>query len=484
MHLPEGATPSRRADNTLVKARARAFRWKRMLGSDEFTTIVELAEREGIAPSYMTRVLRLTLLAPDIVEAILDGKQEPDDHRHHAIDAAVVGVIDRRMGQVLQTHPRNLGVERLDRVLPDPPQPFAGFRDAVLAAVEKVNVSHRAQHGSTDPNDASLTSGRLHEDTACGLVRDVAENQAERTISNVVVRRPVTGLTEKEIGQVRDVKLRHGLEEATRSARDKSLPETKRKKRLSEALVKWVQDTGHRKLRILQPKAGARPVHDRDGKSYKWLVPGEISWLDILEAPDGSWFYHATDIRAANSGGVEPWHVAHPGARFIMRVHKNDTVQLFDWDDKENSVVEGSNRIKRVVRLSPSNSVIYLVGVNDAGDHQKRHDDADDPFRWDFANIGKLKLRRARRVRIDELGRVHTIPHEAIQKNGLTGRPTLRAHSPKEALMVGRILELTKPGLLVHKRRGVLAVDTSDGEAGRISSDDVEAVLVASPGLV
>ncbi len=63
--------------NTLVTALARAFRWKRMLESSEFATIAELAESEGIAPSYMTRVLRLTLLAPDIVEAILDGKQGP-----------------------------------------------------------------------------------------------------------------------------------------------------------------------------------------------------------------------------------------------------------------------------------------------------------------------------------------------------------------------------------------------------------------------
>jgi hypothetical protein len=75
MHLPEGATQSRRADSTLVKALARAFRWKRMLESGEFATIAELAAREWIAPSYMTRVLRLTLLAPDIVESILDGKQ-------------------------------------------------------------------------------------------------------------------------------------------------------------------------------------------------------------------------------------------------------------------------------------------------------------------------------------------------------------------------------------------------------------------------
>jgi hypothetical protein len=78
MHLPDGTTPSRRTDNTLVKALARAFRWKRMLESGEFATIAELAEREGIASSYITRVLRLTLLAPDIVEAILEGKQGPE----------------------------------------------------------------------------------------------------------------------------------------------------------------------------------------------------------------------------------------------------------------------------------------------------------------------------------------------------------------------------------------------------------------------
>ena len=56
----------------------RAFRCKRMLESGEYTSISELAEKEGIAPSYMTRVLRLTLLAPDIVEAILDGTQGPE----------------------------------------------------------------------------------------------------------------------------------------------------------------------------------------------------------------------------------------------------------------------------------------------------------------------------------------------------------------------------------------------------------------------
>jgi hypothetical protein len=78
MQVPQGVAQPRKPDSALVKALARAFRWKRMLETGEFTTIAELAEREGIASSYMTRVLRLTLLAPNIFEAILDGKQGPE----------------------------------------------------------------------------------------------------------------------------------------------------------------------------------------------------------------------------------------------------------------------------------------------------------------------------------------------------------------------------------------------------------------------
>jgi hypothetical protein len=78
MLLPEGLAQPRTADGTLVKALARGFRWRRLLESGDFATVAELAEREGIAPSYVTRVLRLTLLAPEIVEAILDGKQGPE----------------------------------------------------------------------------------------------------------------------------------------------------------------------------------------------------------------------------------------------------------------------------------------------------------------------------------------------------------------------------------------------------------------------
>ena len=64
-----------RQDITLIKAVARAFRWRGMLESGAFATINELAAAEKINPSYVSRVLRLTLLAPEMVEAILDGRQ-------------------------------------------------------------------------------------------------------------------------------------------------------------------------------------------------------------------------------------------------------------------------------------------------------------------------------------------------------------------------------------------------------------------------
>ncbi|PWS36201.1 hypothetical protein DFH01_13470 [Falsiroseomonas bella] len=65
----------RRQDITLIKAVARAFRWRRMLEAGQFATIKDLAAAEKINSSYVSRVLRLTLLAPEIVEAILDGRQ-------------------------------------------------------------------------------------------------------------------------------------------------------------------------------------------------------------------------------------------------------------------------------------------------------------------------------------------------------------------------------------------------------------------------
>ena len=76
---PDGTTTApvtrARLDSALLKALARGFRWRKLLETGDYATIEEIAGAENINPSYVSRVLRMTLLAPEIVETILAGKQ-------------------------------------------------------------------------------------------------------------------------------------------------------------------------------------------------------------------------------------------------------------------------------------------------------------------------------------------------------------------------------------------------------------------------
>ena len=68
-------SPAPRVDGALVKAVVRAHRWRYMLESGEYSSSAELAKAEKVNDSYLSRILRLTLIAPDIIEAILAGRQ-------------------------------------------------------------------------------------------------------------------------------------------------------------------------------------------------------------------------------------------------------------------------------------------------------------------------------------------------------------------------------------------------------------------------
>lgn len=80
--LPEGTSswtpPRTRVDNAMVKALARGFRWRKLLEEGVHATVEDIAAAEKINTSYVSRILRLTLLAPATIEAILDGRQGPE----------------------------------------------------------------------------------------------------------------------------------------------------------------------------------------------------------------------------------------------------------------------------------------------------------------------------------------------------------------------------------------------------------------------
>ena len=72
-----GQPPCLRIESALIKALARAYRWRRKIESEEFASITELAKAEKVNQSYACRVLRLTLLSPGVVNEILDGRLNP-----------------------------------------------------------------------------------------------------------------------------------------------------------------------------------------------------------------------------------------------------------------------------------------------------------------------------------------------------------------------------------------------------------------------
>jgi len=139
------------------------------------------------------------------------------------------------------------------------------------------------------------------------------------------------------------------------------------------------------------------PVPYKSGEPHKHYSAGENAFVDILVSLQGKWVARATTVFQANQGQESPtWETDPSVAGFVMRVFKGDMLRIDH---------EGKEKIARIVRLSPSNNVLYLVEHHEAGVFQSRHDDEEDPFRWIFANFDKLREWNAERIHVDELGR-------------------------------------------------------------------------------
>ena len=307
--------------------------------------------------------------------------KDRNNHRHHAIDAATIGVIDRGL---LNDLARRAGAREegddlnaITKDVPEPPGFVAAsrvFRDNVRGKVQAVIVSHKAEHG---------TGGALHEDTAYGLV-----DPARGEDGNLVYRKAIDSLTGKEVGRIRDLNLRARLTAwlEARSVKDSD------KTAWPAALREFGKAENIRRVRLLKKEEGVVVLKDKAGKPYKALVPGENHHMDIVEGPDGVWRGYAATVFEANQKGLEPrWKTELPGARLVMRVHKGDMVEV---DDKD-----GARRVKRIAQIWQKENLLCLAGHDEGGELAKRHKDDDDHFRWDFANIGKLRDRGCRLLR-------------------------------------------------------------------------------------
>lgn len=326
----------------------------------------------------LTSLLRgkwgLNSLLPDHNFASTAQRKNRLDHRHSAIDAFVVAVTDQFLIDGISQAAEKAEEQGLGRVLSDIPDPFMNFRIDLEHYLAQTVVSHRPDHGLT---------GKLHEETAYGPVTESERSEGW----TVAYRRPIGSLTANEIRRIRAPDLR---EMAVRLLESEG-----------EAAVRlYFEGQGIRRIRLLKredPEGLVKIRHGSDGEHVKLYAAGNNHHVDIFEDQDGRWRGTGVSVYAANNPSRSPQGREH-SMRLVMRLHKGDLVEV---------EYAGVRQIMRVYRLEPSNNRIRLANHTETGALDKRHKEPSDPFRWFLAGYSTLKSGGARRVRIDELGRVH-----------------------------------------------------------------------------
>ncbi|VAW00985.1 hypothetical protein MNBD_ALPHA06-2133, partial [hydrothermal vent metagenome] len=178
-------------------------------------------------------------------------------------------------------------------------------------------------------------------------------------------------------------------------------PKKDRKKEIAAMLGEYSQETGTRRVRLHKVQADYEII--KHNGHQKAVIPGENYCVDLVETSDGKWRGVGVTRFAANRQKrlrVETplWKQQYPDARHIMRVRKGDLL-LLEKDGRE--------QVMRVWDLRPSANLSKMAQHNETGDLQKRHDNKDDSFRWDFAGFTKMKARKARLVHVDPSGKLY-----------------------------------------------------------------------------
>jgi len=315
-------------------------------------------------------------------------KKNRNDHRHHAVDAIVIGMTSRSMLQKVAAAANRVEKLHLGRLFErsangkNPIDPWSGFRNHVKEIVNKIVVSHKPKRKTLGKN---TTDGQLHNDTAYGIISG-PDNQG---CYRVVVRCPIKEFEKRsDVEAIRDKHLQHeflqafdaeGTAGVARLARDKKIRRLRRTETLSVI-----------------------PIRDKFGRTYK-AYKGDSNWgMEIYEYPKGhekagKWRGEVISRYEANQEGFRTGQTQkpHPAARLVMRVQKEDCVEIEQDGIKQIMLVHKLSKPGRL-DLAPHNEANVAA----------RHRDKNDPFKYLNIPASGLKSSNARKVHISPAGRL------------------------------------------------------------------------------
>lgn len=309
----------------------------------EYLQLICPHNRVRAIPGRMTALLRGKFGLNELLSG--NSRKNRDDHRHHAIDAVVVGVTDQAMLQRFAQASKLARERGLGRLVENMPIPWPRFREQVRASINALVVSHRPDHAH---------EGRLHNDTAYGLLENgmvwhrVVENgkRARKTEKLAVI--PIFS---------RRAQWRHGR-----------LP-------------------------------------DGSPKPYKGYKGDSNYCIEIVAGPNGKWAGEVISTfdahRIARTEG--PDRLRHPrlsmsDKHLVMRLLIDDYVSL---------VLDGARRLYRVVTIS-SNGQIFMTEPFESNVDARNRDKASG-FSYISKMAGSLQSGLARQVLVSPIGQPRTL---------------------------------------------------------------------------
>lgn len=354
-------------------------------------------------PGQMTAFMRRHWGLEDIWE---NGTKDRSDHRHHAIDAFVVGCTTRAMLQKISGAAKNIEEkaelrEKRHKLVTDMPIPFEGYLKQIEDKFNTMIISHKPDHGNAAKAIKSprpYTTAQLHEESAYGYVGK--GNKKETSL--YVIRKPIDGMRKrKDIEAIRDDKIRQYLLNATAGQKDNS-------KEFTDALYNAAQtwSTPIKRVRVLVQKTDNVMIGIKDktsNKPYKFYQGGGNAYTEIYMATKGKdagkWKAETiSQYNAHKPHGGRKWRQEDPTAKFIMRLHNNDMVA---YDEN------GQTAIARVKKMTGGR--VYLR------DHHIAQEEAD-TLSW-AASSAQMQKKNLRKIYVDILGRVKDPKHSPSTKS-------------------------------------------------------------------
>lgn len=342
-----------------------------------------------IAKTYLTKICHpdKVWVTPGRLTSMLRGRwglnsilsdhnrKNRTDHRHHAIDAIVIGVTGRSLLNRISRAAARAEEKDMEKLLDETPEPFPNFRDQVKAKVQAIIVSHKPDHGR---------QGALHNDTAYGII----SGPNAKGVSEVVTRVPIASLKKMaDIELIRDESWRERIRAAVEGLQEKEM---------KQALQNLSDETGIRRIRIIQPLS-VIPIKDKNGCIYKGYKGDSNSYYEIFLTPKGKWDGEVISTFDANQKNFTPrWHREYPTAPLIMRLFKDDLVEMEH---------DGARRVMRVVKFSQG--AIYFAEHFEGGALKARDavPNDEDPFKYVIKSPSSLLKAEAKWAAIKLLGK-------------------------------------------------------------------------------